>query len=98
MLIGHILKVLFLSIFHLFALFLKTDVEITSIAVTTSQEYQTAAYVDTLGRIYTVGYNGNGEMGDDSTTTTTEPTNISEASLKVNRKIFSKPLAINISP
>lgn len=45
---------------------------------------KTLAIADDLGLVYTVGYNGNGEMGDDSTTTTTEPTNISEASLKVN--------------
>ena len=53
-------------------------------ASTKNISYQTSAIADDLGLVYTVGYNGNGEMGDDSTSTTTEPTSISEASLKVN--------------
>ena len=50
---------------------------------------QTAAIADDSGLVYTVGYNGNGAMGDETTTSTTaEPASISEASLEVNtRKI-----------
>ena len=60
------------------------DKNIITMASTKNISYQTSAIADDLGLVYTVGYNGNGEMGDDSTSTTTEPTSISEASLKVN--------------
>ena len=64
------------------------DKNIITMASTKNPSYQTSAIADDLGLVYTVGYNGNGEMGDDSTSTTTEPTSISDASLKVNtRKI-----------
>lgn len=71
---------------------------IITMASTKNTSYQTSAIADDLGLVYTVGYNGNGEMGDDSTTTTTEPTNISEASLKVNTtKIVLNLNSSNIS-
>ncbi len=47
---------------------------------------QTAAIVDDSGLVYTVGYNGYGAMGNKTTTNTTEPANISEASLEVNTR------------
>ena len=65
------------------------DKNVITMASTKNISYQTSAIADDLGLVYTVGYNGNGEMGDDSTSTTIEPTNISEASLKVDtRKII----------
>ncbi len=68
---------------------IKTDVEITSIAVTTSQEYQAAAYVDTLGRIYTVGYNGNGELGNTTTTSSTIAYNISDGKILTDESLVN---------
>ena len=62
----------------------QTDKNIITTASTTNVSYQTSAIADSLGLVYTVGYNGNGEMGDDSTTTTINPTNISEAKFEVD--------------
>ncbi len=59
---------------------------------------QTAAIVDDSGLVYTVGYNGYGAMGNKTTTNTTEPANISEASLEVNtRKIVLNLETNNLS-
>lgn len=59
---------------------------IITMASTQNISSQTAAIVDDSGLVYTVGYNGYGAMGNKTTTSTTEPANISEASLEVNTR------------
>ena len=67
----------------------QTDKNIITMASTTNVSYQTSAIADDLGLVYTVGYNGNGEMGDDSTTTTINPASISDATFEVeNQRII----------
>ena len=67
-------------------------------ASTQSISSQTSAIVDDSGLVYTVGYNGYGAMGNKTTTSTTEPANISEASLEVNtRKIVLNLETNNLS-
>ena len=60
------------------------DKNIIAMASTTNVSYQTSAIADNMGLVYTVGYNGNGEMGDDTVTTTINPTSISEARFTVD--------------
>ena len=74
------------------------DKNIITMASTQNISSQTAAIVDDSGLVYTVGYNGYGAMGNKTTTSTTEPANISEASLEVNtRKIVLNLETNNLS-
>ena len=74
------------------------DKNIITMASTQSISSQTSAIVDDSGLVYTVGYNGYGAMGNKTTTSTTEPANISEASLEVNtRKIVLNLETNNLS-
>ena len=45
------------------------DCEVKNIAITKHATLQTTAYVDEIGRIFTVGYSGNGELGNGTTDT-----------------------------
>lgn len=47
--------------------------EITKVAFTEHDGYDTIAYSDTLGRIYTAGYNNEGELGNGNTQSTIAP-------------------------
>ena len=58
------------------------DCEVKNIAITKHATLQTTAYVDEIGRIFTVGYSGNGELGNG----TTENTNTFQQ-VKLNEKM-----------
>ena len=62
------------------------DKNVITQASTKNISYQTSAIVDDLGIVYTVGYNGHGEMGDGTTTSTLDPTSISNESIVVNKR------------
>ena len=48
---------------------IETDVPVISMETTKNLDSQTMAYVDNIGRIYTVGYSSNGELGNGTTST-----------------------------
>ena len=70
---------------------IKTEIGIERIAATKMQDKQTAAYIDKLGRIYTVGYNGNGELGNTLIGSSNIPYSISDSKI-----VADEPL-VNIS-
>ena len=45
----------------------KTEQKTTAMAITRNPEYQTTAYIDEIGRVYTVGYSAEGELGNGTT-------------------------------
>ena len=67
------------------------DKDIITMAATRNVSAQTSVIADNLGLVYTVGYNANGEMGDETVYSSINPTSISDATFEVeNQRITLK--------
>ncbi len=68
----------------------ETDKDILTMALTRNYDgYNTGAIVDQDGKVYTVGYNANGEMGNETTQNLTTPWCISKLKIETNTNIIN---------
>ena len=74
---------------RLYATEVETDKDILTMALTANLTNQTGAIVDQEGMVYTVGYNGTGEMGNGTVQSLATPWCISQAKLEVTPKIIN---------
>lgn len=67
------------------------DVSVNDIALTMAPSSQTTAYVDNIGRIYTVGYSNDGELGNGTTDTSYlyKPYSISDYKILTDEPIIN---------
>ncbi|CDE14898.1 putative uncharacterized protein [Clostridium sp. CAG:470] len=72
----------------------QTDKKIITMGMTRNTDYQTGTIIDELGRIYTIGYSGNGEIGHGTTETyTTQPWCITNSKITVDQNIVDLKVA-----